>query len=464
MATPVSEPDRIQQRQRARFLRMGLAPRVMAGGRSLLVALPLGPSPFESIIGPLSVGRIVFSTVGAHHIKCLRPRPMFGLPMLDIRRCSDAASIEATIRQAWRNRTRELQESARALKKLGVAVGGLEGGSVLAFPLPGEEPGTQVLMQRLGEAILPSTGPLHGLALEDPEQRVLEVSGALDSASHLESQISGRIAELRRRARTLDTQQRRVDRSRPPRIPDPASATHPAGRAFVTSQPAKILLVGTLLLEDVELRRELKARGYQTVTARSETEALVRLTSMTPDLVISQYGLGRSDGASLVQATLGVPGIARIPVVLVDDVHHESRRDAARAVGAAGYLISPLQTTRFVTRLQRLIESPGNRRFKRYPLRLATRLQHHRTPLLATQFGRGGLFVTTEQDIGVHTMLHCEVQLPELRHTLRFGGEVLYRTESQGADAHGLGVRICDISSENEAALIEYLTWLEANR
>ena len=436
----------------------------MAGGRSLLVSLPLRPMPFESVIGPLSIGRIVFSTVGAHHIKCLRPRPMFGLAMLDIRRCADAASIEATIRQAWRNRTRELRETGRALKKLGVAVGGLEGGSVLAFPLAGEEPGTQVLMQRLGEAILPSTGPLHGLTLDDPEQRVLEVSGSFDSASQLEGQISGRIAELRSRARTVASQQRQIHQARSPLVHDRANEPDPTERVVVAARPRKVMLVGSMLLEDVELRRELKQRGYQTVTARSETEALVRLASMTPDLVISQYGLGRSDGASLVQATLGLPGIVRIPVVLVDDVHHDSRREAARAVGAAGYLISPLQTTRFVTRLERLIDAPGARRFTRYPLRLATRLQHLRTPLLATQFGRGGLFVTTNENIRAHTMLHCEVQLPELRHTLRFGGEVIYRAQAQGADAHGLGVRICDISSENEAALIEYLTWLESNR
>jgi two-component system chemotaxis response regulator CheY len=455
MANPEPELDRIQQRQRARFVRMGLSSRPMSGGRCMLVSLPLSPKPFESIAGPLSIDRVVFSTVGAHQIKCLRPRPLFGLPLLDIRRCADAASIEATIRQAWRNRTQELRESARTLKKLEVRVAAVEGGSVLAFPLPGETPGTDVRMQRLGEAILPSSGPLHGLPLQNLEERVLEVSGCLDSASHLEWQISGRIAELQQRATTADTRERLGRQVVAKRAPD---------RVVVGARPAKVLLVGTKLLEDAELRRALKEQGYQTVTARSETEALVRLAAMTPDLVISQYGLGRSDGASLVQATLRVPGIERIPVVLVDDAHHDNRREAARIVGAVGYVISPLQTARFMTRLQRLVEAPGNRRFTRYPQRLATRIDYKQAPFLATQVGRGGLFVTTEEDISPHTMLQCEVRLPEVGHTLRFGGEVLYRTQAQGADAHGLGLRICDISSENEAALIEYLAWLESKR
>ena len=68
-----SEPqlDRVQQRQQARFERMGLACRVMPGGRTLLVSLPLSAAPFESLSGPLSLERILFSTVGADQIKCL---------------------------------------------------------------------------------------------------------------------------------------------------------------------------------------------------------------------------------------------------------------------------------------------------------------------------------------------------------------------------------------------------------
>ncbi|HEB91218.1 MAG TPA: hypothetical protein ENI85_16710, partial [Deltaproteobacteria bacterium] len=113
MATSELELDRDQQRQSARFQRMGLAARPMPGGRSLLVSLPMSALPFESVVGPLKIERIVFSTVGPNHIKCLRPRPVFGLPLLDIRRCADARAIEATIRQAWRDRTLELRATGR---------------------------------------------------------------------------------------------------------------------------------------------------------------------------------------------------------------------------------------------------------------------------------------------------------------------------------------------------------------
>jgi DNA-binding response OmpR family regulator len=459
MANAEPELDRVQQRQRARFQRMKLAVQAMPGGRSLLVSLPMGPAPFESVQGPLAIERIVFSTVGSNQIKCLRPRPVFGLPLLDIRRCADAAAIEATIRQAWRDRTQELRETGRALKQIGVEVGVVEGGSVLALPMPGESPRTRVLMHRLGEAILPSTGPLSGVALGSFDERVLEVSGSLDSGADLDCLIGARIHELKTNASAVEVNTQKSRRTENATGETPNRILAPS-----RSDPRrpKVLLVGPSILEDVALREELTRNGYIAATARSETEALVRLAGMTPDLVISQYGLGRSDGATLIQATRALPGIERIPVVLLDDTHHRSRRDAARAVGAAGYLIKPTDISRFVARLKPVIETPGDRRFTRYSQRLATRIRGSAVAYLATQVGRGGIFISTDEEVERHAAMRCAVELPELGRALNFDGEVLYRAHSQGAAGNGLGLRFCEISPEDEALLIEYLAWIES--
>jgi two-component system chemotaxis response regulator CheY len=438
---------------------MALSARPMPGGRSLLVSLPLGPAPFESIQGPLVIDRIVFSTVGANHIKCLRPRPVFGLPLLDIRRCADAAAIESTIRQAWRDRTRELRESGRLLQRLGIDVSALAGGSVLAFPVPGESPDTRVLMQRIGEAILPSSGPLSGIPLETPSDRILEVSESLDSGTDLDCLVGARIQELQQRAETVESRTRERARNRMPAISTPKQ---PVMADTGNQRRPKVLLVGSSIIGDADLRKELTRHGYLAATARSETEALVRLAGMTPDLVISQYALGRSDGATLVQATRALPGIERIPVVLLDETHHSSRRDAARTVGAAGYMINPTDANRFVGRLQSVVRSPRDRRFTRYSQRLSARIEGSEMLCLATEVGRGGIFIVSDEEVERHTAMSCEITLPELGRALRFGGEVLYRNESQGSQAKGFGIRFCEISPEDESSLIEYLAWLES--
>ncbi len=462
MATPEPVLDRNQQRQSARFQRMGLSARPMPGGRSLLVSLPIGAAPFESIVGPLVIERIVFSTVGPNHIKCLRPRPVFGLPLLDVRRCADASAIEATIRQAWRDRTLELRETGRQLRSLGIDVGAVEGGSVLAFPLAGESPDTQVLMQRLGEAILPGTGPLAGLALACVEDRVLEVSGHLGSATDLECRIGTQIQTLRQRARSAADRTRRLRRASGTGSPRPSTRAELPESTTDRSHHPKVLLVGPRLIENRALRRELARRGFVAATARGETEALARLAAMTPELVLSQYALGRSDGATFIHATRALPGIERIPVVLLDDTHHDSRREAARTVGAAGYVIEPVEPARFVARLQRVIDTPGDRRFTRYPQRLAARVEGFDPGCLATEVGRGGIFIATHDDFETPLEIRCEITLPELGRTLRFGGDVRYRTDSQGTNPTGLGLRFREISAEDEASLVEYLAWLES--
>ena len=72
----------------------------MPDGRCLLVSLPLGPSPFESMDGPIVIERLIFSTTGVSQIKYLRSRLVFGLPLLDIRGAKNPAAIESVIRNA----------------------------------------------------------------------------------------------------------------------------------------------------------------------------------------------------------------------------------------------------------------------------------------------------------------------------------------------------------------------------
>lgn len=458
--------DRVQQRQLARFERMGLACRAMPDGRSLLVSLPISSGPFESLTGALAIERILFSTVGADRIKCLRPRPVFDLPLLDVRRCADAAAIEAVVRQAWRDRMRELLDTRRTLERLGLPVAAIEGGSLLAFAISGEDADRPVLMHRLDEAILPTTRALSGLRLEGLTERIVDVSSRLDSGAELDLLLGSRLGELARTAATRAALARRPQPqpAHPTGDPGTLGSTRVAsGRAAETAgtnavRERKALLVGGRLLENAALREELRRQGYRLATARSETEALMRLTAMTPDLVLSQYDLGRSDGATFVQAIRGLPGILRIPVVLLDEVHHPSRQDAARTVGAAGYVVKPAGLPRFVNRLGRVAASAGDRRFIRYPGRLAARLSDPSRSCIVTEIGRGGFFIATNAALGTHSETRCEIALPELQRNLSFTGEVLYRSEQQGVDRQGIGVRICEISPEDEAALIAWVT------
>ena len=450
--------ERIQMHHQEHFSEMGLATRAMPDGRSLLVSLTLSGQPFESIAGPIAIERVVFSTVGADCIKCLRPRPLFDLPLLDIRSCQNVVAIESEIRRAFRDRMQQLQDAKRWLTSVGIESAATAGGATLFFPLPGESPDTRIFMQDRHTAILPGVGPLKGLALASPAERCIKISDQINSSADLECLFGARIDDLVRRARKSQADHRAR-----------AVRAGPAGRRVASSETIaspglgvqrKILLVGPNLIMNADLRSQLGQRRFRVATARSEPEAIQRLASMTPDLVLSEYALGRSDGATLVQATHALAGIETIPVVLIDTSSHERRRAAARAVGAAGYVVDPPDIERFVARLSKLLDERKGRRFTRYSGRFQTRLEGLATPCLATELGRGGVFIATNADVAIHSAMSCEMLLPELGRDLHFAGEVLYRAENQGA-LPGLGLRFQDISSTDEALLIEYLEWLE---
>ena len=70
--------------------------------------LPTLKGAFETLDQPLRIDEVVFSTVGQDRIKCLRPRPLFALPLLRIASCRDAVAIEARLRLAWHQHLNDL--------------------------------------------------------------------------------------------------------------------------------------------------------------------------------------------------------------------------------------------------------------------------------------------------------------------------------------------------------------------
>ena len=85
-------------------------------------------------------------------------------------------------------------------------------------------------------------------------------------------------------------------------------------------------------------------------------------------------------------------------------------------------------------------------------------------PCVATEVGRGGVFITTDEAFDPHASMRCEIMLPELGRTVSFDGEVLYASLQQGSTRKGIGLRFSDISTEDEAALIKYFGWIESSQ
>lgn len=447
-----TEPEVVLRRLQA----MGVKARLMKGRRCVLGAIPVRPMPFRTQSGPLRIAQVVFVVVGADRIKCLRPRALFQLPMLRMIDCRDVAALEGRIRREWDRYMSQLDDTRRWLESIGAEIEPAEEGSVLTVNLQGEDPQAYVSLIDSRKAILPGRGPLSGLCLERPEDRLFPLDRSASSMIDLEIAISGRCDELSRLHLRQENERRQSAILSVEEL-DPLIEI-PKKRTF------SVMLVGPRLCEERSTIESLRLRGYHVTRARNGVEAMAAFENVSPELVIADMNLDRSEGTELVVALREITGVEDIPVVLVDEHRRASRRDAARQVGAVGYLGYPIDVAKIAKKLESLVVKPGRRRFTRYPRRVSVQLQSLRDPLLATALGRGGLFLAAGDDLATSTLHRLQLSLPELGETLVVDAEVLYRSRHTDLAQRGVGIRFHAFPDSNEKLLIEFLVQLEREK
>jgi len=425
---------------------LGIAAEFLPGRRSIVATLPLGTAPFTTLEGPRYFERVRFATVGPSQIKCLEPPPFFHLPLVSIAGCTEASQIEQKVRASWSARTESLLKAREQLLRLGVEVESEQGGALLAFAIGVDDDSARARCSRRGQLVLPGRGPLAGKPLRRLEDRLFAVDSDLGSAVELEIAITGRLEKLARTEERLADRRRlalAVERSRP--------------KLQVERRRNRVLLVGPRLSKEPSFAEGLRIRGYEVAQARTATEALAAFDSRSFEVVFSDTNLGRCEGIELIPAVQTLAGIQRLPIVLVDDRMRPPRREASRRMGAAGYLVHPVEASRIAPSLARMLDTPKSRRFKRYLRRLAVHWRGSPDGAFTTAIGRMGMFVCTDRQSPARTLEHCELSLPEIGETLRLEVEALYRLGGAPSGSPGIGLRFHSFPDDNESTLINYL-------
>ena len=295
--------------------------------------------------------------------------------------------------------------------------------------------------------MLPSRGPLEGIALASPEERVLELEDLPTTESELQIAITNRLEHLARDAENATT------RSRERAVAGVSSLEVP--RIAVRSR--RILLVGPRLAKDRAAHDSLVLRGYSVLRARDATEALRLFARTSPELVVTDADLGRADGVELVPQLAQLAGVDHMPVIVVDAESHAGRRAAAKAVGAVGYIVGRLDVASIADRLARMLDAPKRRRFTRYAQPVAVRIAGARHPATATALSRGGLYVATDEDLPAQSLQRCELVLAATGRRVEVEAEVLYRLGNGGRERRGVGMRFDRFGADGEAAYLDYL-------
>lgn len=436
------------QRQRVlerRFRAMGLETGMLPGGRAVVATLPLSQEPFDTPEGSRVLRAVRFYTVGHDRIKCVAPRALFHLPLVRILDCEKREDLESRIRAAWIVRMRELREARRWLDGLGIEASAPQGAPLWSFPLGLEDERAHATVVERGKVVLPSRGPLSGLALDHGAERIFEPD-ASRSGTELEIAITVRLEELARRKR--DASMRRSV---------PAKCDLPAPRQ---ARAAPLLLVGSRLANASALQESLRLRGFTVHGISSAAAALDAFRAHSYGLVLVESRLDRADGIELVPALRSLPGVLDLPVVVIDERANETRRAAARSAGACGYLAGGLDPARLAAALGQLSGDRKRRRFRRYGRALSVSWPGCGAPVVTAEIGRLGCSLRGTAPAPTHG--RYALHLPETGRTLRVEAEVMYRLADTAWCSSGIGLRFGAFDAEAEPVWIDYLAGLEA--
>jgi CheY-like chemotaxis protein len=120
---------------------------------------------------------------------------------------------------------------------------------------------------------------------------------------------------------------------------------HPIGEE--TEEPLILVVDDDATVRDL-VERHLERAGFAVVTARGGQEGLRLVRELRPAAVTLDIMMPDLDGWTVLAAIKGDPALARIPVVLMSIVDQKNR---GYALGAADYLVKPVDRTKLVETL-----------------------------------------------------------------------------------------------------------------
>ena len=107
------------------------------------------------------------------------------------------------------------------------------------------------------------------------------------------------------------------------------------------------------------IRRVLMAEGYEVAEAHTAHEALERIQTVRPDLILMDINMPDMDGYALTARIRKTPGFAAVPIIAVTANVMRGDREKSLEAGCDGYIQKPIdidllsqQIERFMARKQ----------------------------------------------------------------------------------------------------------------
>ncbi len=119
-----------------------------------------------------------------------------------------------------------------------------------------------------------------------------------------------------------------------------------------------IMLVDDSATMLMSMQALLKKASFGTQTAASGESALALLQGgAKPNLIITDLNMGAMNGIELIRQARKIPALRFVPMLMLTTESQTARREEAKAAGASGWLVKPVDGAALLQVLGQLL--PG---------------------------------------------------------------------------------------------------------
>ncbi|WP_375263157.1 response regulator [Palleronia sp.] len=102
------------------------------------------------------------------------------------------------------------------------------------------------------------------------------------------------------------------------------------------------------------LRATLEEAGFEVFTAEDGEVGVQAVSTVAPDVIITDINMPRLDGFGVIEAVRRQEGSRRIPILVLSTESAADLKDRARDGGATGWIVKPFDDAKLLSAIRRV--------------------------------------------------------------------------------------------------------------
>jgi two-component system chemotaxis response regulator CheY len=105
--------------------------------------------------------------------------------------------------------------------------------------------------------------------------------------------------------------------------------------------PKKVLIVDDSVTMRQMVSFTLREAQFDVVEAEDGADALKKLDSLSPDLIVTDLNMPVMDGLTFIRGARALAATRFIPILMLTTESHAEKKAEAKAAGATGWIVKP---------------------------------------------------------------------------------------------------------------------------